>query len=526
MKKIFTVLIFSLILIVSCASLSSCVGKDVEGGVVYSGVWAIGYEGGAGEVTIREGTVGIRSGAFSGRNDITKINIPSSVKTVMNGAFTGCDGIITTLDGIDYVDGWAIGASDDINNANVKNGTRGIADEAFYDSKSLTSVTVPNSVKSIGSRAFYGCDSIVSISLPFVGQEKDGTLKNHFGYIFGATVPEKNADHVPKTLESVTITGDTVICDEAFAGCESIKTVRFDGKFEKIGDRAFSECTSLTEFTTNWVYTSVGEYAFFRCRALKSITLPEGVVDIDNYAFAICRSLEAINVPSTVKTIGEGAFLQCDNAKTLTLPDGLEYIGQQAFDSCNALTSVDIPNCKMEMMVFYKCDSLLSVTLADGIESIPLGTFEGCTELSSVITPASLVEICESAFYGCTSLTSINLEEGLEKIEKTAFSQCFSLGNIDLPESLTELGRQAFYGAACTKKTIEGVSVVDGWIVGAPASMINLTLGTDIVGVANDAFKECYVLTDVHYGGDAATFEKIKIGENNEPLCEAEIRYN
>jgi hypothetical protein len=180
----------------------------------------------------------------------------------------------------------------------------------------------------------------------------------------------------------------------------------------------------------------------------------------------------------------------------------------------------------MEMMVFYKCDSLLSVTLADGIESIPLGTFEGCTELSSVITPASLVEICESAFYGCTSLTSINLEDGLEKIEKTAFSQCFSLGSIDLPESLTELGRQAFYGAACTKKTIEGVSVVDGWIVGAPASMIKLTLGTDIVGVANDAFKECYVLTDVNYGGDAAAFEKIKIGENNEPLGEAEIHYN
>ena len=345
MKKGLIAIITALMLILVCASLSACTGEDVEGGVIYNGVWAIGCEGGATEITIREGTIGIKSGAFKGHGDITKITIPDSVTTVMQGAFSGCDGIITTIDGVSYVDGWVIGASEDVSAVNVAEGTRGIADEAFYDCESLTSVVIPDSVNSIGSRAFYGCKSITSLSLPFIGAEKDGTINSHFGYIFGATNPTKNAEHVPTTLETVTVTGDTVISEKSFSGCTSIKTVTINGNIGKIGDNAFSECASLTEFTVNGSYEKVGKYAFFRCRALKSVTLPEGLTDISSYAFAICRSLEAIECPTTLKTIGEGAFLQCDSAKVLTLPEGLEYIGQQAFDACNALTSFTLPDC-------------------------------------------------------------------------------------------------------------------------------------------------------------------------------------
>ena len=97
---------------------------------------------------------------------------------------------------------------------------------------------------------------------------------------------------------------------------------------------------------------------------------------------------------------------------------------------------------------------------------------------------------------------------------------------MNLPESLAEIGVQAFYGADCVEKTAEGVSLVDGWVVGAPASINTLTLSADTVGVANGAFAECYVLTDVYYGADEAAFSAIKIGKDNENLCEAEIHYN
>ena len=64
MKKGLIAIFTALMLILACASLSACTGEDVEGGVIYNGVWAIGCEGGATEITIREGTIGIKSGAF------------------------------------------------------------------------------------------------------------------------------------------------------------------------------------------------------------------------------------------------------------------------------------------------------------------------------------------------------------------------------------------------------------------------------------------------------------------------------
>jgi acetyltransferase-like isoleucine patch superfamily enzyme len=140
--------------------------------------------------------------------------------------------------------------------------------------------------------------------------------------------------------------------------------------------------------------------------------------------------------------------------------------------------------------------------------------------------PTGIKEIEESAFFGCTSLSSINLEEGLTKIGDTAFAQCYSLESIDLPTSLEEVGVQAFYGTDCVVKTSEGVSTVDGWVVGAPASITKMTLATDTVGIANGVFAECLGLVDVYYGLDAEAFARIKVGEDNEPLGEAEIHYN
>ena len=140
MKKGFLALMVAITLLFACVCLSSCMGEDVEGGVIYNGVWAIGCEGGATEITLREGTVGIKSGAFSGHGDITRFTIPDSVTTIMQGAFDGCDGITTMVEGVRYVDGWAISASETVSADTLLDGTRGIADEAFYDCAELVAL--------------------------------------------------------------------------------------------------------------------------------------------------------------------------------------------------------------------------------------------------------------------------------------------------------------------------------------------------------------------------------------------------
>ena len=44
--------------------------------------------------------------------------------------------------------------------------TKVIADDAFYNCASLTSVIIPDSVTSIGEGAFISCTSLISITIP------------------------------------------------------------------------------------------------------------------------------------------------------------------------------------------------------------------------------------------------------------------------------------------------------------------------------------------------------------------------
>ena len=107
----------------------------------------------------------------------------------------------------------------------------------------------------------------------------------------------------------------------------------------------------------------------------------------------------------------------------------------------------------------------------------------------------------ESAFAGCRGLDSVTIGNSVSSIGNSAFKDCSNLTSITIPDSMVSIGSDAFRG--CNRllfdtASVEGVKLVDGWVVGYTASIpADLDLSEGIRGVASAAFSGCHGLTNV-----------------------------
>ena len=139
------------------------------------------------------------------QNEMTSINIPSSVTIIADGAFKDCTGLtkvnindiaawcnivfpamvsssplyyakhlylndieVTNLvipDNVSSIGKYAFYGCIDLTSVTISNSVTSIGDYAFFKCTGLTSVTIPNSVTSIGYDAFYGCTGLTSMTI-------------------------------------------------------------------------------------------------------------------------------------------------------------------------------------------------------------------------------------------------------------------------------------------------------------------------------------------------------------------------
>lgn len=218
--------------------------------------------------------------------EITDLEIPNSVVSISEYAFSGCSSLINIV---------------------IPNSVLSIGAKAFYNCSSLSNVAFPNSLRLIDSRAFSRCSSLTSIEIPY-------SVTTIGDYAFSGC----------SSLTSVTLNSESIVSAKRNRGYYDIfgdqvtKYIIGDGVIH-IGERAFSGCSGLTSISIGNSVKDIGRSAFSGCSGLTSITIPNSVTDIEAYAFYDCRGLSYVIIGNSVTSIGESAFVGEDISSVISL---------------------------------------------------------------------------------------------------------------------------------------------------------------------------------------------------------------
>ena len=208
----------------------------------------------------------------------------------------------------------------------VPGGTLTVGEYAFEDCFDLKEVRLPEGLQKLGHGAFRNCTKLERIEIPSADFEigtavfenciglkeirlgtherltmagrflADGEKKRVIAYCTGwedelCAVPRgteiigKRAVMRAKMERAILPEGVRIIENEAFYGCERLKTVQLPESLRVIGHGAFGSCQHL-----------------------KWLTIPDGVEEIGGWAFRSCPELNRLRIPPSVKKIEPDLF--------------------------------------------------------------------------------------------------------------------------------------------------------------------------------------------------------------------------
>ena len=416
----------------------------------------IKYVGPGGDVIIPEGVLQIRSRAFEGNENVTKILVPESVTRIGEFVFSKCSQLeeINLPNSLAEIGMRAFSKCPKLQHMEIPGTYTEVQLWAFADSVGLESVTLREGVQVISFGAFAGCSNLKQITLP-------DSLIGIAEYAF------QNC----KSLKTITLPHNVaVILEKAFDGCNKNLIIHCSGKVFSLLDRATKDNLAIQWLTEKANFSAEQTDAIKKYIGRTRDKLFVGVKGDNERVVAKlleCGKIKPEKLEEYIRKCNDGkhpkmlAVLLNHQNQTISPKKKRELVDKElGIVEKTAKDWAKVYRWTEEddgiVITKYKgIDAEVSIPVQiDGKNVIKIGkgAFKGNDNLEKLILTPNVVEILDSAFENCEKLSEIAFCEGLQTIGKRAFFNCRQLTTVRLPEGLSVLGANAFgskFGYEC-----------------------------------------------------------------------------
>lgn len=519
-------------------------------------------------IDIPESVTTIGDNAFAG-SGLTDITLPQSVSSVGKNIFQNCVHLTTATfnSQLNIIGQGMFEGCTALTNIDIPGTITTISDNAFTRS-GLIDITIPTSVSVVGKNAFKDCLLLSSLKL-------QGNALSIGDQAFAGT---PLTDITCSALVPPT-TSTNCFNSEVYSNAVLRVLPTSLGQFLNVEPwKRFSHIEAFVDSTIiqigGYCYRQSSDSTFTLCFNLNNsemIEIPEEVlyngrtftVDaIGDYAFWNNHDIIILVIPRMIRVLGVGAFSGCNNLKEITVMSSELSMGNKAFDC----TSIEYLACMSEIppsgnascfpeWIYDNCilavptssvslykgtepwskfsktisfdsdlvindefcyyltedhgvcafryfgtgqhvtvpDTLIIDDIAYPVEIISDYLFEGHSEINSVTLPATLRHIGAYAFGNCSNLNGIVFPDSLEYIGDNAFAFCSQLTEIVLPNSVTHIGDQVFYGDTQIKqaKLGNGITEIPHQAFYNCRGLMQISLGDNLQSIGRQAFFFC-----------------------------------
>lgn len=339
------------------------VGRDEYGGMLDSNLFvgelsipaSVTYDG----ATYTVSEIGYQG--FYNCDKLTSVSIPSTIKYIDSGAFSGCNSLAAVK--ITDLASWcSIEFRTNFVYSQPYANPLYIAHHLFLNNVEVTDLQLPAEVTSISAYAFAGMSELKSLTL--------GASVTQIGD--GAFSETSALTHVQWNVKQCARSSDVSRHTPIFGYNSKIKEFIFGEEVEMIPNAVCYRMTELKNVVIPNSAKNIGICSFWGCSGLESVTIGNKVEMIQREAFSCCRGLKSIEIPNSVSEIDYKAFDECTGLTSVSLPESITQLFN-VFYNCSALKTVSCLVNNPQNMITYS-DTFEGVPLSEATLRVPRGT--------------------------------------------------------------------------------------------------------------------------------------------------------